>query len=111
MLDEQRPNIAILKIDVERHEDHVIKGGLRLLRSGLVQNVFMELATHKPQSVHNELISTMLNASYRLYKWGSFRGPSRKSNETRAMKQASIMRLINETKNHEAINVWWKLRM
>jgi hypothetical protein len=32
--------VAVLKIDVERHEAAVVKGARRLLKSGKVQNVF-----------------------------------------------------------------------
>ena len=103
---------------MESHDDQVVKGGLRLIRSGYVQNIFLELTLEKPQEVIEELISTMLHASYRFYKWGGYLGPNILLEESKGDDLKAIMEHINSANRHFpempnyvglAMNVWWKL--
>ncbi|KAL7578753.1 hypothetical protein ACA910_015985 [Epithemia clementina (nom. ined.)] len=97
----RRPIIAILKIDVEGVETKVIAGAQRLLQSGMVQNIILEVSrdddddeekeekSHKNNN-NNEpmsssttttttttrMLESIFQAGYRLHNWGRFVGPN-----------------------------------
>jgi FkbM family methyltransferase len=61
-----RPNVAILKIDVERHEANVLMGAKKLLNSRIVQNVFTEVSLEQgtQKSVQKEALEVLVQAGY-----------------------------------------------
>jgi FkbM family methyltransferase len=62
---DSRPNIAILKIDVERHEANVLMGAKKLMNSHIVQNVFTEVSLEGTQkSVQKEALEVLVQAGY-----------------------------------------------
>jgi FkbM family methyltransferase len=60
------PNIAILKIDVERHEANVLMGAKKLMNSRIVQNVFTEVSLEdgSQKSVQKEALEVLIQAGY-----------------------------------------------
>jgi FkbM family methyltransferase len=109
-----RPNITILKIDVEKHESPVVKGATRLIRSGMVQNIFTEISKDNFE-LQLEMIQTFLEGGYHLVGQGNYRGPADKptfgsninSNSMAGMAK-NIEKLVN-THDGPFLNVWWSL--
>jgi hypothetical protein len=69
--------IAILKIDVEGQEHRVLAGARRLLRSGRVRNVFMEVSARTPSEVRDSRagLRVLEEAGYALVGQGGWMGP------------------------------------
>jgi FkbM family methyltransferase len=61
-----RPNIAILKIDVERHEANVLMGAKKLLNARIVQNIFTEVSLEKAseKNIQKEALELLVQAGY-----------------------------------------------
>jgi FkbM family methyltransferase len=61
-----RPNIAILKIDVERHEANVLMGAKKLLNERIVQNIFTEVSLEKvsEKNIQKDALELLLQAGY-----------------------------------------------
>jgi FkbM family methyltransferase len=77
---ESRPEIAILQIDVEQDNPNVLVGAQKLLKSGIVQNVFTEVKL-RDDSVERakELAAHKLivEAGYKLKGHGGWSGPGK----------------------------------
>ena len=108
---ESRPHIAILKIDVERHEAAVVQGATRLLQSGMVQNIFTEVGTDGDRSENVAALQTFVDAGYYLAGQGNFRGPSEPSLWPQHEVSGEVIMKHLETlgKNHPYLNLWWSL--
>lgn len=106
-----KPNIAILKIDVERHEAQAVLGATKLLHSALVQNIFIETSLDEfaeGKCPDRDAIETLVNAGYVLHKYGGMQGPNTPSllpmDESLVDKLAV---LIRKGRKHGYLNLWW----
>ena len=108
-----KPNIEILKVDVERHEAEVLLGGKKLFQSGMVKNIFTEVGADVDQSVQVKALKVLIEAGYRLAGQGTFRGPKDTSPWPHDDSLAeNILKYVNrkEAKNvHPYLNLWWSL--
>jgi FkbM family methyltransferase len=109
---ESRPEIAIMKVDVERHEANVLVGAEKLLKSGIVQNIFTETSLEDPERRHLEVaaLELLVAAGYKLEGQGGWMGPGKDSpwpNDENLVKH--IFDYI-ETENREYLNLWWTLK-
>ena len=98
--------IYLLKIDAEGYEPWVVRGAVRLLRSGRVQNVLMECSTTDTRRLM-ELFRDLSNAGYVLH-WIQGVGP-RPTNE--ALRDGTFFRPDNKFLRvflSESRNLWWK---
>lgn len=108
---ESRPDISILKVDVEGMEYSVIEGAMELFQAKLVRNIFMEVSARTPEEeeVNKPALLMLRKAGYKLHKVGGFRGP----NKTVAFPQDEEIanHIISRTKLEEAkqLNLWWKI--
>jgi FkbM family methyltransferase len=69
-----KPNIEILKVDVERHEAEVFLGGKELLRSGMmVQNIITEVGRDVDPALQVQALNLLIESGYRLAGKGGFR--------------------------------------
>ena len=109
---ESRPNIAILKVDVEGFEYAVFNGAKELLKSGMVQNVFMEISarTEEESDANIPLLEFLSKeAGYRLYKTGGWSGPGGEP-KTWPNDAQLIGKIQKEAEEAHAkqLNMWWK---
>jgi FkbM family methyltransferase len=76
-----RPEIAILQIDVENFNSNVLVGAQKLLKSGMVQNIFTEvsLKDSAPRSVQVVAHDLLVQAGYKLKGQGGWSGPGKDS--------------------------------
>lgn len=107
---ETRPNIAILKIDVERHEAQVLQGAKEFLNSGMLQNIFIELGAEGKRSDQIAALTILTDAGYQLAGQGNFRGPKDPSLWPNDAKLAeNIMNHLESKGNTAYLNLWWSL--
>ena len=71
--------IAVMKVDVEGLEWHVLQGASELLRSGIVHNLFVEVTVHDSHQESDTiaLVEFMVDRGYALYKYGEWPGPDK----------------------------------
>ncbi|CAB9501526.1 Inherit from COG: Methyltransferase [Seminavis robusta] len=81
---ESRPDIAILKVDVEGLDPFVIEGASVLLQAKLVRHVFMEISvapTGKDMKdaigINKVALKLLFRSGYELYKVGGWIGPDK----------------------------------
>lgn len=105
-----KPNIAILKIDVERHEAQVVLGATKLLQSALVQNIFVETSLDgltEGESPDRQALQTIMDAGYILRKYGYWQGPTTPCHwATDADLVDNLANFLKE-KKWEYLNLWW----
>lgn len=107
-----KPHIAILKIDVERHEEQVLLGARRLLISKLVRHVFTEVGT---EEIHNQKeqagLQVLIDAGYRLCRIGGYRGPANAvpfdTSDPTTLISLLYTHMANKKKSPYA-NLWWQ---
>jgi FkbM family methyltransferase len=108
---ETRPEIAIMKIDVERHEANVLVGAEKLLKSHMVQNIFTETSLEDPErrEIEAAALELLVTAGYKLAGQGGWSGPGKDSpwpNDENLVK--NIFDYL-ETANKAYLNLWWIL--
>jgi FkbM family methyltransferase len=112
---ETRPNIAILKVDVERHEANVLVGAAKLLKARIVKNVFTELSLEDPK--HREMnvaaLQLLVEAGYTLAGQGGWPGPGNASpwaHDENLVKNifAYLEKEVKEQKK-SYLNLWWTM--
>jgi FkbM family methyltransferase len=103
--------IAILKIDIEGREPQALSGAKALLKSKVVQNVFMEISGQLEQ-LYIPTIRILLDAGFEIVKYGRFMGPNKEwpypPNQTT---HEIIMQFVKEYGGNggKQLNFWWKL--
>ena len=106
-----RPNIAILKIDVEGLEPDVVLGAKELIRSRVVRNIFMELTVTNDSQAEAcaQALAVIVNAKYQLKQTGRSLGPGNKN--TWPNDEHLISKIVAETRNDRTkqLNLWWTL--
>lgn len=106
-----RQNIQILKIDVEHHETNVLAGAAKLLQSGMIQNVFLDLFLDAAADRNSKLqaLELLVNSGYKLIAQGGYVGPDKpsiwKNDETLPKRMMDHL----ETENIRNWNLWWSL--
>ena len=109
---ESRPNIAILKVDVEGFEPAVFAGAEKLLRSKMVRNIFMEISTRNDVEAKQNL--PMLNllafdAGYELFSVGGWSGPTGKLlNLPKDEIFVEKVTALSKAEGAKQLNLWWK---
>ncbi len=74
----QAPTIAFMKVDVEGFEPNVFKGAKKLLNSGLVKNIELELKFGRGEDNVREITKLLHEAGYELHMHGKYKGPAKK---------------------------------
>jgi FkbM family methyltransferase len=108
---ESLPEIAIMKVDVERHEANVLVGAAKLLKSGMVRNIFTETSLEDPERrpIEAAALELLVTAGYKLSGQGGWSGPGKDSpwpNDENLVK--NIFDYL-ETEKKEYLNLWWSL--
>jgi FkbM family methyltransferase len=108
---ESRPSIPILKIDVEHHETNMLAGASKLLKSGLIQNIFLDLFLDEKSDRDSKLRSLELlaNSGYKLKGQGRFHGPDQPSRWENDENLAKNMMAYLEKEDIQNWNLWWTL--
>jgi FkbM family methyltransferase len=110
---DSRPEIAILQIDVEQDNPNVLVGAQKLLKSGIVQNIFTELKLRDdPVERSKELAAheLLVQAGYKLKGHGGWSGPGKNN-----MWGDDDVNLVKDIfKYHEkdvkgSLTLWWAL--
>lgn len=104
--------IEILKIDVERHEAHVLVGARNLLQRRVIQNVFIEWNGQDERDLHRQALQTLTETGYTLCGWGVSKGPSLGNvpfdNQDRSQVLSNIEKYMSKMKKKH-VNLWWQL--
>jgi FkbM family methyltransferase len=108
---QSQPEIAILQIDVEQFDSNVLVGAQKLLKSGLVQNIFTEVSLKDPTTISKEKAAheLLVKAGYKLKGQGGFAGPGKDSlwpDDANLVK--NIFDYLDE-ENKESLTLWWGL--
>jgi hypothetical protein len=109
---ESRPEIAILQIDVDQDNPNVLFGAQRLLKSGIVQNIFTVMSQRdnsvsRSKELHAHLL--LVQAGYKLKGHGGWSGPDKPSlwpNDANLVK--NIFDHLEKEKTI-ALTLWWGL--
>lgn len=72
---QHRPSIGMFKLDVELFELQVLRGAKKLLGSGIVENIAMELKRKQTREDKEEILKTLFEANFELYMHGQYKGP------------------------------------
>jgi FkbM family methyltransferase len=109
---QSRPtSIPILKIDVEHHETNVLAGAAKLLQSGLVQNIFLDLFQDEASDRESKLrtLELLANSGYKLKAHGQWSGPDKPSPWENDENLANNMMAYLESEHIQNWNLWWTL--
>jgi len=108
---ETRPHIAILKVDVERHEANVLVGAEKLLKARIVQNIFTELSLEDPErrEIEAAALHLLVEAGYKLAGQGGWSGPGKDSPWTDDDNLVKNIFDYLEKENKLYLNLWWSL--
>jgi FkbM family methyltransferase len=108
---ESEPEIAILKVDVEGHEGHVLLGAEKLLRAKIVQNIFMEVWLDEPETRNGKVraLELLIEAGYKLNGQGGWLGPGKHSLWPDDENLAKNIFASLEKENWPSRNLWWTL--
>ncbi|GFH53277.1 hypothetical protein CTEN210_09753 [Chaetoceros tenuissimus] len=77
-----RPSIGLFKLDVELFELKVIQGARKLLSSGLVEKIAMELKSNHKKATKEGILQILFEANYEMYMHGTWMGPHEKVSKT-----------------------------
>ncbi len=72
-----KPCIALLKLDVEHFELEVLQGAEKLLKSGIIEKIVMELKPSHSENAKSQIIKCLFGAGYKIYKHGKWMGPDK----------------------------------
>lgn len=97
--------IAILKVDVEGYEPAVFAGARRLLQSGLVQNILMEMTFQEDDTDNAAMLQLIYDSGYRVHQIGHSRPQT-----IPLMDQSFVTNFLKlyATKPGAQQNIWWK---
>ena len=106
-----RPDIAILKVDVEGMEYTVIEGGKNLLKSGIVRNIFMEVSARTPieRELNKPSLAMLRDTGYKLHKVGGWAGPNRDVDFPLDGDIAEHIMVATDKQEVKQLNLWWTL--
>jgi FkbM family methyltransferase len=108
---ETRPNIEILKVDVEHHETNMLAGAAQLLKSGMVKNIFLDLFLDGSADRQSKLqaLELLVKSGYKLKKQGQWSGPDKASLWANDENLAKNMMAYLDTAHIQNWNLWWVL--
>lgn len=108
---ESKPNIAILKIDVEHSETSMLAGAAKLLKSGLIQNIFLDLFLDEASDRDSKLraLELLIDSGYKLKAHGQWHGPDKPSPWENDADLAKNMMAYLEAEHIKNWNLWWTL--
>jgi len=116
---ENQTPVALMKVDAAGSEPDVIRGSIRLLKSGLVENIYI---AYKPSNVEKgpliEMMGIFYDAGYTLKYVGNaigreVRGALNDANK-KAPDVAEVAQIISQgckTRGKDNCNIWWTTRM
>jgi hypothetical protein len=105
------PIISILKMDVEHHETNVITGAEKLLKSGMVKNVFVDLFLDEvaDKEAKTQAIDFLVSAGYKLKAQGGFAGPEHDTLWNNDENLGKNMMDYFAKHKYQNWNLWWVL--
>jgi len=108
---ESRPDIAILKVDVEGMEYSVMEGAMELFQAKLVRNVFMEVSARSDEeaTANKPSLIMLKNAGYMLHKVGGWLGPDENLTFPQDDNLADRILQLTIAEKAKQLNLWWKL--
>ena len=109
---DSRPDIAILKVDVEGMEYSVIEGATELLKAKIVRNIFMEVSarTRVERKINKPSLVMLQDAGYKLHKVGGWMGPNQDVDFPQDDGDiAEHIMLRTEEEAAKQLNLWWTI--
>ncbi|KAL7453813.1 hypothetical protein ACHAWC_005453 [Mediolabrus comicus] len=74
---ETKPSIAFFKLDVEYFELQVLQGAKKLLNSGMVEMIAMELKHDQSKEEKYQILEILLDAGFEFWMHGAWMGPNK----------------------------------
>jgi FkbM family methyltransferase len=111
---ESRPDIAILKVDVEGKEANVMEGAKELLQAHLIRNIFMEVSVRTPEETQENIPFLQFLTSktrYQLHQIGGWMGPHTDVRDWPTDEQQLPQKILDAAAAEQAkqLNLWWIL--
>jgi FkbM family methyltransferase len=108
---ESKPDIAILKVDVEGLENKVIIGAAKLIQARLIHNILMEITVKNDDDKKDlrPVLELIVKAGYKLHKYGGFLGPGNLSKLPHDDQLIDTIMDKCQTGTHGQLNLWWKI--
>lgn len=106
----RKTKIAILKIDIEGMEPPSVRGASKLLASGLVEHLLIEMTITRNNTDNLEMLSTLIDTGFVLHKFGRWRGPT-DAVEAELMLEPDLPKRLLEKcgkKLRQQCNFWWQ---
>ena len=107
-----RPDIAILKVDVEGFEYSVIEGATELLKAKIVRNIFMEVSARSPEEIelNKPPILILESIGYKVHKVGGWYGPNVDFEPIpEGVDLADHIMKVTQKETAKQLNLWWIL--
>jgi FkbM family methyltransferase len=113
---ESRPDIAILKVDVEGFEYGVIRGAKELLKAKIIRNILMEVSARdkEERKANEDALHILLSSGYQVEKYGGYIGPNKvppidwPRDDPSGLVNAIMNQTVRETSKQ--LNLWWTIR-
>jgi FkbM family methyltransferase len=105
--------IALLKIDVEGFDYEVLLGSQKLLRSHLIENVFVELPLNREVEVIQGMFQILMDSGYNLHIFGGWNGKQVQNAPTFRGDVAAFGAAAHayaQKSTYGSFNLWWKLQ-
>jgi FkbM family methyltransferase len=105
-----KTKIAILKVDIEGMEPPSVRGASKLLASGLVEHLLIEMTITSNNTDNLEMLSTLIETGFVVHKFGRWRGPT-DAVEAELMLEPDLPKRLLEKcgkKLRQQCNFWWK---
>ena len=103
---EKKGPIVIMKVDVEGFEPSVFGGGKKLLQSGLIENILMEVTGQDDNSENENMLKLIIDAGYYLHQVGGI-GPVGKVNMPVSDNVPKALLAKHTRKTRMQANFWW----
>ncbi len=75
---EDKPTIALFKLDVEGFEPQVFEGANRLIKSNIIEKIAIELKPEQDENEKSKILQLLFRAGYELFMHGTWMGPNTK---------------------------------
>ena len=103
--------IAILKIDIEGFEPPTFKGALKLLASGMVENVVMEMTSRWDNAENEQMLANFVTLGFTLYMMGQSQGLTLKDvPTTNADLPKKVLQQCGKMTRMQ-FNLWWSIQI
>ena len=97
-----------MKVDVEGFEPSVFGGGKKLLQSGLIENILMEVTGRKDNSENQLMLKWIMDSGYHLHQVGGLVGPDGEVTLSVSDNVPKALLAVWMKGPGMQVNLWWR---